>query len=456
MKKPFIFLGALLFLVAVGRPFTVSAATIEDQISTLKKQMEELQTKIQEMESQLNKAKTDAATAQQQTETVQKQVETKMAEVSSRYKVIDDLAKKFSHLKFYGYVKSRYWYGDHQQSSFDVTEIAFNTRYEVSDNISGVFHLWFHPSGNAPSSEGYTNYNNWTGPTIFIENAYAEFRNLNIGPINGTLQAGKFRNFAIGISPTGADRVYSDYGLFHESQSQSRITGLQYLTKYGKFKANFAVFNGWALSSGARYGARPAGIRYLRTTQENLDDNSDKAVSMRVAYLPINGLEVGFSGFRQELSDADMAAFNQIMGRDTKTFGISAAGKPSTDCEHWRAGMDLEYKRDPFHFQSQYFFGEVSDVRANWWYVMGGYKIPRFKTDVYLKYSQANYDQERIPDIRASGAWDKGELAPLIIYSIHPKAKLFFEYYVLHNNDPDGYKGHTQNNYGFIELILFY
>jgi hypothetical protein len=137
-------------------------------------------------------------------------------------------------------------------------------------------------------------------------------------------------------------------------------------------------------------------------------------------------------------------------------YGASAAGKPSTDREHWRAGMDLEYKCDPFHFQSQYFFGELAGMRANWWYVMGGYKIPRFKADLYLKYEQANYDQRRIPDIRASGAWDKGELAPLIIYSIHPRAKLFFEYYILHNNDPDGYKGHMQNNYGFIELILFY
>jgi outer membrane murein-binding lipoprotein Lpp len=456
VKKPFIFLGVLLFLVAVGCPLTVSAATIEDQISTLKKQMEELQTKIQEMESQLNKAKTDAATAQQQTETVQKQMETKIAEVSSRNKVIDELAKKFSHLKFYGYVRSRYWFGNHQQSSFDVTEVAFNTRYEVSDNISGEFHLWFHPSGNAPSSEGYTNYNNWTGPTIFIEGAYAEFRKLNIGPIDGTLQVGKFRNFSLGIDCAWPDRVYSDYGLFHESMTQSRITGLQYFTKYGKFKANAAVFNGWGLSSGARFGARPAGIRYLKTNQENLDDNYDKAVSMRVAYLPINGLEVGFSGYRQELSDNDMTAFNQIMGRDPTTFGASAAGKPSKDRQSWRAGWDMEYKRDPFHFQSQYFFGEVSDVRATWWYVMGGIKFPRFKTDLYLKYSQALYDQSSIPDIRASGAWDKGELAPLIIYSIHPKAKLYFEYYILHINDPDGYKGHMQNNFGFIELVLHY
>ena len=230
--------------------------------------------------------------------------------------MVDELAKKFSWLKFGGYVRSRYWWGDQQQSSFDVTEIAFNVRYDITENISGEFYLWFHPSGNAPDGLGYSNYKNWTGPTTFFESAYAEFRNLNIGPVNGTLQVGKFRKFSLGIACTGVDRVYSDYGLFHESMTQSWITGLQYFTKYGKFKANVAVFNGWALSSTARFGARPAGIRYLRTSQENLDDNYDKAVSMRLAYLPINGLEVGFSGYRQELSDADLAAFNQIMGRD--------------------------------------------------------------------------------------------------------------------------------------------
>ena len=59
---------------------------------------------------------------------------------------------------------------------------------------------------------------------------------------------------------------------------QSRITGIQYLTKWNRFKANFAVFNGWSLSSAQRFGARPAGIRYLRQNQMNIDDNSNKAL----------------------------------------------------------------------------------------------------------------------------------------------------------------------------------
>ena len=447
-----------------------SAANVEDQIRALKKQMEELQQKIGDMEGQLNKTKEEASTAQQQAVTTQQQMDTKMAEVSSRYKVIDDLAKKFGRLKFGGYVRTRLQDGQQQQSTFDVTELALNLRYDITKNISGEFHVWWHPGGNAPDGEGFNNYkgsghgssvgsSGWAGPTTFIESAFGEFRHefcLFNGsePVSGMLQVGKFRNFAYGIAPTGPDRVMSDYGLFHESNSMARITGIQYLTKWKKFKANFAIFNGWGLSAGARYAGRPADIRYLRTTQMNIDDNSNKALSMRLAYMPINGLEIGATGYHQRLSKNDLTAFNAIMGRNPVIYGNSVTN--ATNDRSWRAGFDLEYKRDQFHFQSQYFWGQVSDVKASWWYVMGGYKIPQWKTDLYLRYAKATYDQHRIPDIRASGAWDRSEVTPLIIYTIHPQVKLFFEYYFTFVDDPKGYNKNTDNNYGFVELILFY
>ena len=205
-------------------PYHASAASVEGQISVLKKQMEELQQKLDEMESQIKKTKEDAATAQQQSTNTQQQVETKMAEVSSRYKVIDDLAKKFGRLKLGGYIRSRLQGGQQEQNTFDVTELAFNLRYDITKNISGEFHVWWHPSGNAPDGEGFNNYKNWAGPTTFIESAFAEFRhefclpNEFGGPVKGTLQVGKFRNMAYGIAPTGADRVHSDYGLFSREQ----------------------------------------------------------------------------------------------------------------------------------------------------------------------------------------------------------------------------------------------
>ena len=336
MKKLIVLISAMLFILPLCIPYYASAASVESQISVLKKQMDELQQKLDDMESQLKKTKEDAAVAQQQSANTQQQVETKMAEVSSRYKVIDDLAKKFGRLKLGGYVRSRLQDGQQEASTFDVTEIAFNLRYDITKNISGEFHVWWHPSGNAPDGVGFSDYKNWAGPTTFIESAFAEFRHefclMNDfgGPVKGMLQVGKFRNFAYGISPTGPDRVYSDYGLFHESNSQSRITGIQYLTKWNRFKANFAVFNGWSLSSAQRFGARPAGIRYLRQNQMNIDDNSNKALSMRLAYAPYNGLEVGVTGYHQRLSNADMAAFNSMMGRNPGTAG-NPFGNPATN-----------------------------------------------------------------------------------------------------------------------------
>ena len=461
MKKIFISIATFLFVFVVCNPHIVSAASVEDQISVLKKQMDELQKKINEMESQLNKAKEEASVAQQQSSTTQQQMETKMAEVSSRYKVIDELAKKFGQLKLGGYIRSRLQDGQQEDATFDVTEIAFNLRYDITKNISGEFHVWWHPSGNAPDGEGFNNYKNWAGPTTFFESAYAEFRNEFClfndfgGPIQSTLQVGKFRNFAYGITPTGPGRVTSDYGLFFESNSQSRITGIQHLMNWNKFKANFAVFNGWSLSSGARYASRPAGIRYLRQNQMNIDDNSNKAMSVRFAYAPIEGLEAGVTGYHQRLSNSDMAAFNSIMGRNAGTEG-NPLGDPATNNREWRTGFDLEYKRDSFFFQSQYFWGQVADVKSNWWYVMGGYKLKQFNTEFYMRYAKANYDQQRYPDINASGAWDRSELTPLIIYSFHPRVKLYLEYYFTWINDPKGYTGNTDANYGFAELILFY
>jgi len=462
LKKIILLVTAFLFMLPLCIPHTASAASVESQISVLKKQMDELQQKLDEMESQLKKTKEEAAVAQQQSATTQQQVETKMAEVSSRYKVIDDLAKKFGRLKLGGYVRSRLQDGQQEQSTFDVTELAFNLRYDITKNISGEFHVWWHPSGNAPDGEGFSNYKSWAGPVTFIESAFAEFRHefclLNDygGPVKGMLQVGKFRNFAYGISPTGPDRVYSDYGLFHESNSQSRITGIQYLTKWNRFKANFAVFNGWSLSTSQRFGGRPAGIRYLRQNQMNIDDNSNKAMSVRFAYAPIEGLEAGVTGYHQRLSDADLSAFNEIMGRKAGTIG-NVAGNPTDNNREWRAGFDLDYKWcDRIHFQSQYFWGQVADVKANWWYAMAGYKLKEFKTDFYLKYSKVQYDQQRYPDIKASGAWDRSEFSPLIVYTIHPQVKLFFEYYFEYLNSPKGYKGNTDNDYGFVELILFY
>ena len=133
----------------------------------------------------------------------------------------------------------------------------------------------------------YANYSNWAGDTTFIEAAFAEFRNLNIGPVEGKLIVGKTRNMAFGITPAGSydGRVTSDYSLFQESNNISRITGLQYLTKWQNWKWNFAAFNGYAIAGDTgRFGAKPAGIRMLRIGQMDLDDNDNKAYSTRLAY----------------------------------------------------------------------------------------------------------------------------------------------------------------------------
>jgi len=461
------FIAVLLF-VSIFSLSGVAAANpdqsgVEQQLLMMKKQMEQMQKKMQELQSQLETTQQSAVSAQQQATQTAQQVDQKVAEVSGKFKTLDDLAKKFSHLKLNGYVRSRWWEGDHQENSFDVTEIAVNVRYDVSENISGEFHLWFHPSGNATGRTEFSNYSNWAGPTTFFEAAFAEFRNLNIGPVEGKLIVGKTRNMAYGIVPGGTydGRVTSDYSLFHVENNISRITGIQYLTKWQQWRWNFAVFNGYGIGGdSSRFGARPAGIRELGVGQLNLDDNNNKAFSSRLGYVFakqafIDKLEIGASYFTQKLSDNDLSNFNSIMGRNAGMQG-NFFGNPSRARSDRRGGMDLAWDYGPYAVKAEYLRGSVSDVTSDWWYTMVGYKLKPLRMDFWLRYSEANYDQKTIRDIRGSGAWDKKQWTPLIVYHLHPMADLYFEYYLNDVDKPRNSGNIKDNNYGFVELIVKY
>jgi len=436
-------------------------AGVEKKLTALQKQMLEMQKQLEVLEGQLETSRQNAAAAQQQATKAAQQVDDKVAEVSGKFKTIDDLAKKFNHLKLSGAIRTRWWEGDHEQNSFDVYEVQFNVRYDVCENISGQFEMRWHPSGNMTGRSEYANYSNAGGDTTQVENAFAEFRDLNIGPVEGKLLAGKLRNQAFGIVPNhNADgRVTADNGLFHDSNDASRITGLQYLTKWQDFSWNFAVFNGYSIQGDtSRFGSKPANIRMLRVGQMDLDDNDHKAFSTKLWYTPsvdpLKGLRVGYSYFHQKLSDNDLAAFNSIMGRNAGMDG-NFWGNPTRSRSDIRTGPSLTYDRGPFALKTEYFFGTVADVDMNWWYVTLGYKLKEYRTEFWLRYSQANYDQKTIRDIRASGAWDKAQWTPCIVYHLHPMADLYFEYYFNDVDEPSG-AHKLNNNYGFVELIIKY
>jgi predicted porin len=118
-------------------------------------------------------------------------------------------------------------------------------------------------------------------------------------------------------------------------------------------------------------------------------------------------------------------------------------------------GMDAAWDYGPYAVKAEYLRGSVSDVSCDWWYTMAGYKIPKLKVDFWLRYSQANYQQKTIRDIKASGAWDKDQWTPLVVYHLHPMADLYFEYYFNDTDSPSN-AHKLKNNYGFVELIVKY
>ncbi len=443
---------------------------VEKQLQIMREQMETMQKKMMPLEKELETAKDSAKQSAVQAQQASQEVQQQLSDVAGRFKTLDELSAKFGHIKLGGYVRSRWWKGDDQQNSFDVTEIALQLRYDVSENISGEFHLWFHPSGNNFTT---SEYNNWAGPTTFMESGFAEFRNLNInlgedlGVINGKLIVGKTRNQAFGIVPAGSynGRVTSDYSLFHQSVNISRITGLQYLTKYKTFKWNFALFNGRGYSNNNRYGARDAGLVQLGVGQENTDDNSNKAFSTRLAYAFkrndfFDKLEIGTSYYKSDLSSRDTGNINQITG------GASSFSKKDE-----KFGFDLAFDKGPYMFKAEYMHGDTSGVKADYWYVMPGFllsKISNIPVDFFLRYSEADFDEDAIAgryasssavgaplDRWTSGAWDKSQVTMLAKWHLHPRAKLYFEYYWNDIDEPTGVNTQS-NDYGFIELILMY
>ena len=461
--KAFFALTSIICLLQSGSAFAADAdkAAAAKELTALQKQMNEMQKQMDDLEAQVAASKQSAAAAQQQAQQASQAVDQKMAEVSGKFKTLDDLAAKFKNLQLSGAIRTRWWEGNHEQNSFDVYEIQFNVRYNVSENISGEFHVWYHPSGNMTGRGEYGNYSNWGGNTTEIESAFAEFRNLNIGPVEGKLLVGKLRNQAFGIVPAHNDdgRVTADNGLFVDSNNTSRITGLQYLTKWRDFQWNFAAFNGYALQGdSSRFGSKAANIRMLRISQMDIDDNHNKAYSTALWYKPsadpFKGLQIAYSYFHQKLSDNDLAAFNSIMGRNAGMQG-NFFGDPTRARSDIRTGPSLVYDKGPFSLKAEYLFGSICDVDMDWWYVTMGYKLPQFRTEFWLRYSQANYDQHRIPDIKASGAWDKDQWSPCIIYHLHPMADLYFEYYFNGVDEPSG-AHKLSNNYGFVELIVKY
>ena len=441
--------GCFLALCLAGTGIANAAPSdVEKQLQMMREQMEQMQKKMMALEKELQNTQQSAAQAQTQSQQTSQEVQKQMTDVAGRFKTLDDLTAKFGHIKLNGYVRSRWWTGDNSDNSFDVTEIALQLRYDVSENISGEFHLWYHPSGNDNPT---TEYSQWAGPTTFFESAFAEFRKLNIGPVNGKLIVGKTRNQAFGIVPGGSytGRVTSDYSLFHNSINISRITGIQYLTAYKNFSWNFAVFNGYGYGR-PLYGARNAGIFQLGVTQRNTDDNSSKGYSTRLFYTfarneLYDSLIIGSSYMSQDLSSTDMANINTIMGRTG-----------SYNNKDQKIALDFALDKGPFVLKAEYAYGETAEIDANYWYVMPGFllsKVSKIPLDFFIRYSAANYDQDST--ITGSGAWDKSQWTPLVVYTIHPRAKLYFEYYFNDVDQPSGAKV-KGNDYGFVELILLY
>jgi len=201
----------------------------------------------------------------------------------------------------------------------------------------------------------------------------------------------------------------------------------------------------------------------LGVSQDNTDDNSNKAFSTRLAYVfdrsdRFDKLEIGASYYKSNLSSRDRDNINDITGR---------TGDYSKNDEKF--GFDLAFDKGSYMLKAEYLHGDTADVSADYWYVMPGFllsKISNIPLDFFLRYVDVDFDEDDVANRYetspgngqwrwTSGAWDKSQVTALVKWHLHKRAKIYFEYYWNDIDEPSGVKT-LSNDYAFIELILMY
>ena len=133
------------------------------------------------------------------------------------------------------------------------------------------------------------------------------------------------------------------------------------------------------------------------------------------------------------------------------------------DKQDEKFGFDLALDSGPYMLKAEWMRGDTSEIEAKYWYVMPGYllsKVSSIPVDFFLRYSEADFDESSVAGITSRGfwtsaAWDKSQWTALAKWHLHPRAKVYFEYYWNDIDEPSGTNVRS-NDYAFIELILLY
>lgn len=408
MRKLFVLLLALFAFTAVA--MVPAMAVTDDEIAALKAQMTDLQKQIDALEAQ--KAAPAAALP--------------------------------SNLTFHGYFRGRYQLGQNDHNTFESTEVALQPSWDASDRVHGEAHLWFYPILAA-------------GPTFYLESAFMTVDGVGIG--NGAkLIAGKARNFAYGQTPTGPSRVTSNYSLYSEAFTHSRITGVQLMNKLdsGAVGLNLALHNGFTMRTTYRYLGQAqfsslSAAPVLAIGENALDDNDSMGASVRVNGKVSKDLELGLSVMGGRLENDSAAAAQPVPVTTVNGWLTNATGKTTM----LNYGLDFRYTDDQWLWQ-----GEVSDARwagLDFWgmQTLIGYTLNDTQS-VYAQYGLLNYSSNIAAASQANVfLWDKMQVSVGYKHKLAKASWIQIEHELNEEDAPTGVND-LDNDVTFVEYFVGY
>lgn len=347
-----------------------------------------------------------------------------------------------ANISFNGYVRGRLNAPEAENTGITISEMALNANWNASDKIHGFADLWFYPTNG-----------------FYLEAAGATFDEVGIGK-GSKLMIGKNRNFTYGITPTGGNRLTSNYSLYSDAYHHDRVVGIQSLNKLdnGKIDLNIGILQGY------RIGTRGVGLELTSgnssadptatglstqvlanretatggSTNMVIDSNNNRAVSARLGGNITKCLNVGISGYAARLSNEDGTALNTI------------TGFTATKRRHIEYGLDFKLADAPWILQGEYTKSDIGGYKNDGFQVLAGYNFDAANM-MYVQYGQIEYDTAAVATKSAS--WDKQQISVSFKHKLSKMSWLQLEH-EFNQEDPPAGTAKVDNDITFLEWFV--
>lgn len=328
--------------------------------------------------------------------------------------------------KIGGYTRLRYLILPAEADTFRFDELSLTIRNDFNEQIFGMVGALI-----------------YGGNVFYLEHAFIGIKGL---PLNGVLYIGQTRNYAFGLTPTGANRKTTNYGIVADMFTHDRVLGAQYIGKVNVLDFSAAVYNGYAIGNRAA-GEGVNKINFLADRDSTLgafqgrDASDNKEAAARFGVSNVSGFSAGVSGSVGRLSAADL------------TFVKTNVNADYTSKTKNRFGVDAKYNVGALLLQGEFYQGKTSELSHNAWQALALYKIPYLENktiDVYGRYGMVTPDIDATP---SSYTWELKQTVAGIIYYFTKSIWLQTELEFNDENPMDGIEK-IDNDVYFTELFV--